>query len=424
MQYRTRVAPATLCWGFGLALAAAGLPVEARAAERESLGLAEALDRALAHNRVLAVVGHRLAEQEGRVAQAGLLPNPELELALEDAAGTGAFDGFDNAQTTLSVGWVLEGRLRRRRVGAAEAGVALAGADADLLRIRVAADTAEHFVESLASQARLARAEAGIALAERTVAAVRRRVDAGKAPRAELARAEAELVVERLARDDVTHERSIAYRRLAAQWGETELGHAAVEGDLLALPAVVAYETLVARLERNPRLARYASEERLAEANQRLARARRWPALRPTVGVRRFEGTDDFALVAGVSLPIPLLDRKQGEISGSRASVARIRAEADAAQLELRTTLFALYEELQYHFHRADTLRADVIPRLREALEGTRRGYERGRYGYFELRSVQADLLRAESELLEASAGVHRLVIALERLTGEEVVTR
>ena len=90
--------------------------------------------------------------------------------------------------------------------------------------------------------------------------------------------------------------------------------------------------------------------------------------------------------------------------------------------MRLQTTLFELYEELEHYLHRAESLRAEVIPRLVEALEGTRQAYERGRYGYFELRSVQTDLLRAQNDLVEASAGAHRLVVALERLVGERVV--
>lgn len=84
--------------------------------------------------------------------------------------------------------------------------------------------------------------------------------------------------------------------------------------------------------------------------------------------------------------------------------------------------LFELYEELQHYFHRVQTLRGEVIPRLEEALEGTRQAYERGRYGYLELRAVQTDLLRAQNDLVDASAGAHRLVIALERLIGEPVI--
>jgi cobalt-zinc-cadmium efflux system outer membrane protein len=412
--------------GVVLALAAPGerAGAQEKPAASGALGLPEALERALGHNKDLAAFEYRIAEQQGRLEQAGLLPNPQLDLSIEDAAGSGIYEGFDSAQTTLSLGWVLEGRVRAGRVGAAEAGAELVAAQARILRVEVAADTAEHFLASLASQARLERAEEAIALAEQTVEAVTRRVGAGKAPRAELARAEAELATDRLARDDVTHELSAAYHRLAAQWGETEPRFSRVEGDLLALPAVEPYAVLTAGLERNPQLARYATEERLAKANLRLAEARRWPSLRPHLGVRRLEATDDTALVAGVSVPIPLLSRNQGEVAESRASVSRTRAEADAARVRLQTTLFELYEELQHHFHRAETLRAEVIPRLMEALEGTRRAYEQGRYGYFELRSVQADLWRAQSELVEASAGAHHLVIALERLTGERVVRK
>ncbi len=413
-----------LACGAILALATPSSRARAEPTGAASIDLAEALERALAHNKDLAAFEFRIAEQQGHLEQAGLLPNPEFELVVEDAAGSGIYEGFKSAQTTLSLGWVLEGRVRAGRVGAARAAAAFVSADARILRIEVAADTAEHFLASLASQARLEKAAEAISLAEQTVEAVARRVRAGKAPTAELIRAEAELAIDLLSRDDVTHELFAAYHRLAAQWGETEPRFSHVAGDLLALPVVEPYVALTEALGRNPLFERYATEERLAKANLRLAETRRWPSLRPFLGVRRLEATDDTALVAGVSVPIPLPNRNQGQVAASRGSVSRTRAEADAARVRLQTTLFELYEELQHFGHRAETLRAEVIPRLMEASDGTRRAYEQGRYGYFELRSVQTDLLRAQSELVEASAGAHRLVIALERLLGDRVVTK
>ncbi len=413
-----------LAFGAILALATPSSRARAEPTGAASIDLAEALERALAHNKDLAAFEFRIAEQQGHLEQAGLLPNPEFELVVEDAAGSGIYEGFKSAQTTLSLGWVLEGRVRAGRVGAARAAAAFVSADARILRIEVAADTAEHFLASLASQARLEKAAEAISLAEQTVEAVARRVRAGKAPTAELIRAEAELAIDLLSRDDVTHELFAAYHRLAAQWGETEPRFSHVAGDLLALPVVEPYVALTEALGRNPLFERYATEERLAKANLRLAETRRWPSLRPFLGVRRLEATDDTALVAGVSVPIPLPNRNQGQVAASRGSVSRTRAEADAARVRLQTTLFELYEELQHFGHRAETLRAEVIPRLMEASDGTRRAYEQGRYGYFELRSVQTDLLRAQSELVEASAGAHRLVIALERLLGDRVVTK
>jgi len=385
------------------------------------LELHEALARALEHNKELAAFEYRLEEQVGRLEQARLVPNPEVMVTLEDAAGSGIYKGFDSAQTTLSLEWVLERRIRRRRVGAAKARSGLLLSDAEILRLDVAGETAQRFLSSLANQARLESADQAVSLAEDTVVAVKRRVRAGKAPSAELTRAEAELATTTLARDDVTHELSISHHRLAAQWGEIKPGFSRVSGELFTLPRTESFTTLTGRIEQNPQLVRLVSEARVAKANLRLAEARRWPILRPALGVRRYEATDDTALVAALKISLPIFSRNQGQVSESRAALARTRADADATRVRIHTTLFEIHEELQHHLHRAVALRNEILPRLTRAQRETRRGYEQGRYSYLEWRSVQADLLEARAALLEASIGAHRLVIALERLTGERV---
>ncbi len=386
-----------------------------------ALGLQEALAKALEHNKELAAFEHRLEVQVGRVQQAGLIPNPELNLIVEDAVGSGIHSGFDSVQTTLSLEWVLERRLRGRRVNAAQTRSALLISDAEILRLDVAAETALRFLSSLANQARLVSASDAVALAEDTVVAVKRRVRAGRAPSAELTRAEAELATAGLVRDAAAYDLSSGYHRLAAQWGEREPAFSRVDGDLLTLPMPQSFSRLTARIEQNPRIARLLSEERVARASQRLAEARRWPTLRPAVGVRHYGATDDVALVAGLKVPLPLFSRNQGQIAASRAALARTRADAEAARVRVHTTLFEVYQEMQQHLHRANTLRDEIVPRLTKALDETRRGYDQGRYSYFEWRSVQADLLEARSALVEDSVGAHRLVISLERLTGLRV---
>jgi len=409
-----------------LAALALALPFPAHgAADADGAGppldLQEAVTRSLAHNKQLAAFGFRLQEQDGRVEQAGLLPNPELGLKVEDAAGSGKQEKFDRAETTLSLEWALD-PTRPGRAEAAEMGAALIRKDAEILRLDVAAETARRFLSGLANQARLENADEAVSLAESTVSAVTRRVRAGRSPGAELDRAEASLAMAQLARDDVTHELSIAYHRLAAQWGSTDPGFTRVTGNLLKLPTTEPLAILRERVDRSPKLARFASEERLARANLRLAEARRWPTLRPGVGVRRYEDGNDYGIVAGIRVSLPVLDRSQGRLSESRAALSRTRAEEEAARVEALTLLFELHEELQHFLHRTATLRDEVIPRLAKALSATRRGYEQGRYSYFEWHAVQTDLLDAKAELVEASAGVHRLVIALEALTGERVV--
>jgi cobalt-zinc-cadmium efflux system outer membrane protein len=234
-------------------------------------------------------------------------------------------------------------------------------------------------------------------------------------------RARAELATERLAHDDVTHEQSVARHRLAAQWGETSPAFGRVEGALLTLPTVEPFDELAERIDDNPDLVRLASQERIAESELDLAKARRWPTLTPSLGARRLEESDDWALVAGVNVPLPLFDRNQGRVAESRAALARTRADSEAERVRVHTALYEIYQEMQHSVHRAEVLRDEVIPRFEATIEETRKGYAQGRYRYHELRTVDAELLAARRSLVEASTAAHRLVITLERLGGEKV---
>ena len=157
-----------------------------------------------------------------RLQQANIGPNPVLDLAINDSLGTDDFRGVRNAETTVSIIWVLERGIRRRQVDAALVDVSLHELEARIMRLDAAAETARRFLACLAYQARLVNAAEAIRVAEETVDAVRARVAAGGATQAELSRAEAGLVRARLLEEDYTHELLAAYHRLSAQWGDTE----------------------------------------------------------------------------------------------------------------------------------------------------------------------------------------------------------
>nr|MDJ0929212.1 TolC family protein [Gammaproteobacteria bacterium] len=162
------------------------------------IDLDEAFARTLERNPALVIAGYQIDARRGSSLQAGLRPNPELDVTVEDVFGSGVFDGFDSAEVTLRLGWVLERGKRQRRVAAAEAGLSLAEVDMDIDRLDAVAATARYFLDSIAYQTRLERIESAIALAERTVSAVGERVQAGRSPDADLARAEADLARIRL----------------------------------------------------------------------------------------------------------------------------------------------------------------------------------------------------------------------------------
>lgn len=383
--------------------------------------LPEAIMRTLALNPYLVAYGFDIPAAEGRLEQAQFAPSRELNVVVEDALGTGSLSGTRSAETTVTLGWVLERGLRQRVVDTARAGVARSTVELEIARIDAAAETARRFLDGLAYQAWLRHAEQGVRLAEEAVAAVGRRVGAGAAPAAELARAEAELVRAELRYEDYEHELASAYRRLGAQWGETEPDFAVVVGMLESLPRVDSLDSLIARIDANPDIARLVSEQRIRETQVALARAQSRPSWRVSGGLRRNESTDDFGLVGSVTVPLRLGNRNQGRIAEARAGLARTEAEAVAASVDIETELFVLHQALEHDIHIAGRLVADVVPRLQSALGDARRSFELGRSSYLELRAVQTELLDVNAELLEAYTDAHRLTIEIERLTGASI---
>jgi cobalt-zinc-cadmium efflux system outer membrane protein len=383
-----------------------------------TITLDEAITRSLKSNPELIAFGYQIEAHKGEILQSGLKPNPEINVRVENAMGNGEFSGLDRLETTLSMGWVLERGKRESRVEVAQSGLSVLEIEAEIRRLDTAAETARAFLESLGTQERMNKIKKAVQLAEQTVVALESRVQAGKTPKADLARAEAELSKIRLDQEDLDHELLTANRRLAAQWGETEPGFTNVRGNALKLPASVAFTSLLSLIERNPDIERYSTVQNLREAELRLAEVKAKPNWQVTTGVRRFEQTNDHALVAGISIPFATRNNNEGNIAKARANLSLTDANRNSTRIRIKTQLFALHQELEHSLHRARVIGEEIIPRFEIALSDTQRAYDLGRYGYFELKVVQAELINAQMALIETSIDAHRNVIEIERLIG------
>jgi len=414
--------PTVFCLALLISIAATSSAVAfALETDKRSINLRQAIIKTIEHNPNLRAFDYQLKAQQGRVQQAGLAPSPELSFELEDVLGTGNKSGVDSAQATLSISWVIERGTRQHYVDAARAGASLIEVEADIKQLDAAAETARLYLFSLAYQAREVNADKTIQLAEETIESVSKRVKAGKTPKAELSRAQAELARTKLEREDIEHELLSAHRRLAAQWGETIPTFVRVEGDITRLPQVASFEVLKSQLPQNPEFARLLSDQLLKKSALQLALAQDKPNWRVNAGIRHINNGRDQAFVAGITIPIGKRTRNPGRIAEARANLARTNSEEQAARVRIETALFVMHEKLQHSLHIIKTVSGEIIPPLEQALTETRRAYNLGRYSYLELRSVQAELLDAHNALVEASIDAHQNIIEIERLTGVRI---
>jgi cobalt-zinc-cadmium efflux system outer membrane protein len=387
------------------------------------LRLPQAQALALMQNPDLAAFAWVVRAGEARTLQAGLPPNPEAGVEVENVAGSGEFRDFDGAEVTLSLSQVIElAGKRRKRTHVAALERDLAAWDYETVRLDVLTQVTQAFVDVLSAQERLAVDAELVRLAEQVARTVTERVNAGKVSPLEATRARVALASSRIALQRAQRELTAAMERLTATWGGTPATFERVAGDLETLNPIPSAAALAQRIEQNPDIARWATAMAQRQATVALEEANRIPDPTLGAGVRYFKNVDEadaHALLLAVSVPLPVFDRNQGNILEARYQLARTAAERRAAAVRVQTALAETYATLSAAFGEAVTLRDEVLPGAQQAFDAAREGYRLGKFQFLEVLDAQRTLFEARGQYIEALSAYHQAVAALERLIGE-----
>lgn len=386
---------------------------------RGEILLRDALAASLLGNPELSVFSAETRAREARALQAGLLPNPELDAEVEDFAGSGARDGFQAAQTTLRLSQLLElGGKRAKRREAALLERDLAGWDFEAKRATVLTETTRAFIGALSSQQRLALARDLVGIASESLRAVDASIRAGASSPVERLRARV-VVAEAKARERLLErELRSSYHALAGSWGSTDVTFSAVRGDLEQLEAPLPLEALLQGVAANPDLARWATEIQAREAQLSLARAGRIPDVRVGAGPRYYSDDDSAAAVVELSVPLPLFDRRQGEIGEATQRLSKTRFERASADVSIRSALARDYEALRAAYEHALSLRDTILPDAREAYDAAGAAYAQGALRYVDVLDAQRTLFDLRDQYVESLADYQRALADVERLAG------
>lgn len=390
-----------------------------------TLSLRDAIAATLEHNPQLTSFTFRNEAATGEVQTARLKPALRFSGELENAAGNGEFKRAQSAELTLALSSVIElGDKRDARVGVATERQQQLAVQKEITELDLLAEVTRRFIDVAEAQEQLALQKSTLALVKESTNAIKRRVEVGNTPDAEFARAQANqsrMMVElRKAESNL----NAAKIKLVALWGETTPTFASVNANLLNLGEARPLKDLLAGLDQNPDIQFFASEARLRDAELRLAMSQRKADIEWSAGIRRLQATKDSAFVVGISVPLSNSNRAAGEIATAQANQRITDNERDVTLLKLRAQLVGLYQEREAALFEVESLRNDVIPQLKKAVEGTRFAFDKGRYGYLELSSAQHELLEAQAALIEAAAHAHQLRAEIERLSGSTTDSR
>lgn len=389
------------------------------------LSLSQAIALAMERNPELQRSVYPLRAADGRIQQARMAPSPELSMQIENVGGSGRVSGTGAAETTFMLSQVIElGDKREHRSQTALAGRALLSTENEARQLDILAEVTRRFIHVATDQEGVKLAERAMTLAKKTLAEVERRVHAAKSPAVELHRARIALTRATLDDEHAEHELQSSRRKLAAMWGETEPEFGLVSATLFDLPQTDSFSALVARLKTNPDFTRFASEQRLRDAELRLAETRRVPNVQVGAGIRQRQETDDHAFVVSFSMPLFAGSRNSGAIAEATAHREQVSVDERAAFIRAQAQLFELYQELQHSLTEARILREEILPQTESILQQSEYAYQRGRYSYLEWIAAQRELLDAQRSAIEAAANAHRYFAEIERLTGEALAPR
>lgn len=385
-----------------------------------SLTLNGALKRALEKNPSLKVYDFRNTVLDGELETANLKPAYQLGFDIENFAGSDELNGINGAELTVSLSSVLEmGNKRAARRGIVSTSRFVSDAQKQVESLSLLGEVTRHFVDVLAAQEYVVLAKEADTLAKETLNIVKKRAKVGAAPDAEVNRAKAAAAQATLRLMSTQQQLEYLNVSLSALWGDMTPGFASINGDLFSFGTDIEFETLFAKVSTNPAIQIYAANERLKEAEIRLAKIQSKNDISWSIGVRRFQESDNTALVAGFSMPIFSSNRNSGAVYKALAQRNEITVQKELALISLHKQLFRAFNNRKQAIVATNVLKKTIIPALNAALKETRRGYQRGRYRYLEYVSARQELLNARRMMIESAATALTYGAEIEQLTAE-----
>jgi cobalt-zinc-cadmium efflux system outer membrane protein len=372
---------ATLLWG------------AASIAQAQTLTLDAALQTAFANNPDLAAAQWEIEIAEGGRQQAGLIPNPVASWDAEDTRR-------DTRTTTLKLSQTLElGGKRGARIDVATRAQDAAALALEQRRNTLRAEVIDGYYGALRAQERLDLAQRSLALAERGLVVANGRVTAGKSSPVEATRAQVQLSQIRLEFNRAHMGLTDAYRRLAASTGSAATDFQAVATPSHSTPPLPSAAQLLARLEQTAELRLAELQIVQHEASVGLEKAQRIPDLDVSIGSQYDASVRERVNLVGVSMPIPLFNRNQGNVLAATRRADQARDLRNAAELR--------------------AFNQQILPAAHSAVDSATRGFEMGKFNFLDVLDAQRTLIAARTQYLAATAQATDAWLRIERIYGD-----
>jgi cobalt-zinc-cadmium efflux system outer membrane protein len=312
---------------------------------------------------------------------------------------------------------------RRARQRAAQATVMGTQAMQNAVTLSVVGNAKQAFYNTLRRREEISHAQENLQLVEDLRRRVELEVKVGEKGGLELTRAQAEQAraefIVRSAR--LEYATAIAGLRVAiAAPADANLNPQGALEPRVTLPPVDQARELMLRT--HPAVAESKAQIETSRATLDREKALRIPQ---PITYAEFENQPDLRFWrAGVTVPIPLWDRRRGQIAEAKASVSQANAVLQTRRLELISALEKAYEQYQLADQQVASLESGSLRAAESAVDAAKAAYRFGERGIVEVLDAQRVLQSVRGDLLDAQFARQSALIDLEELGAIALPTR
>ncbi len=380
--------------------------------------LDEVLAVALKHSPTVAGAEGLVKQSHGQQITAGAYPNPSVS----GTAGRGAIrdpsNGVRITERTVTVEQPLEWTGKRQaRQDAANAGVAGAAAALEETRLGLSADVKVAFYSVLFAQRDTDLAAQNVSLVEEVLRTVKARVAAGEATSFDTMKAGVEV---QKARKEVARAQNtllVAKAKLNTLTAGSLGKQFSIQGDFLSPRQELDVEQLAAKaFEQHPALRRATKLVEQADHTVRYERESRMPNISVQGSYHREAG--DESMTAGLSVPLPLWYRRQGEIETALGTKYRADAERLRAHIELEQAVTQHAQEVRTAQDQLLVFETGLLKQAEQTLTVARTSFRQGACSLLDVLDAQRVHRQTLLEYAQVRADLSIALVRLERALG------
>ena len=384
---------------------------------QENISLDEATALAQQANLNIAVAMRGREVESAQLQQAATRPNPTLSGQVEDLRS-------QNRIATIAISQQLETAGKRdKRMAAADATLAMADADIVIAQAEISAKTYAAFYQVLAAQQAQTLAQELLQIATTSKLTTAKRVLAGKVSPVEETKAKVAEAGLKIDLANASQQLVSAKQRLYSLWAKglepnKHIDYIAV-GELEKLGNIPTLEALTAQLADSPRLKKASLAVTQKQALSAIEQSKQTPDVTVSLGAQRNEELGGITqAIIGLSIPIPVFDKNQGNLQSARAREFQSIDEKTALENLLRTELVDAYSRRQLHVDAASMYKNDILQGAQSAYEAARKGFEFGKFSFLEVLDAQRTLFQAKTQFIQTLALARQAEADMQSILG------